>query len=187
MAFNNPASKFERALRAYLIAQGKATAANTFVANDSRARNVLPNRTIQATSFNPRYGHRPEGEVQFNIQHHAEALEQGADVGTDIQRVNMDKFLGDTMDSMAVGDAQSFNLLADAITTAGRALAVSDGSQAGDAQAAINADMVNFRCDWVKNGHPLLTRGHPDGNAVLWVEILNFSAFVSAANAAQEV
>ena len=93
----------------------------------------------------------------------------------------MDTFVGATADSMTVSDGNSLNVVADGITAAGRWLAQTDGTEAGDAIANDNADMANFRCDWIKMETPFLTRGKTDDKGDYWVEILNFSAFVRQA------
>ena len=202
MAFNNPSSKFERAVRQYLIQQGKATSADTFISNDTSTRSVLPNRTVQVAAFNPKVFFRPEGTVHCQIQHHFPALQQPiptqpgqaqppAPGNPDLQRVNFDKYFGDTLDSMLWGDGQSFESLADAITAAGRGLAI-DGSNGADPvqvqNAKNNADMANFRCDWVAQAEPAITRGNSEGadGKTFWVEIFNFKAFVSTASKAQD-
>ena len=182
MAFNNPSSKLERAVWFYLILQGKGTTADTFLADYSGTRS-LPNRTILATSFSPHRPFRPEGEVRLQIQHHFPAAAQPGETES-IQRVQKNVYLGETYDSMTVGDGQSLQITAEAITAAGRALAVdeSGGSDPVLAQlAADNPDMLEFRCDWIKQSNPFLVRGRPDGDASFWVEILNFEAFVSNA------
>lgn len=187
MAYNNPATKLERAVRAYLIAQGTATLADCFVAKDSRTR-VSPNRTIFCTDFTGKFPFSLEGTCQFQIQHHYEAFVQPDEPDINAQTVASDDYLGKTIDSMTQGDGQSFNLLANAITRAGRDLAV-DYSAAGDSaavkaqnalSAAQNADMLNFRMDWIKMGTPFLIRGKSD-DTDNWVEMLNFVAFVSNA------
>jgi hypothetical protein len=94
----------------------------------------------------------------------------------------MDEMVGDTIDSFACGDRQSLNRVADAITAAGRDLATSDGSAQGDKDAADNADMENFRCDWIKFAHPMITRGRASEDSTNWVEVVNLTAFVSNAS-----
>jgi len=186
MAFNNPASKFERAFRQFLIQQGAATEADCFIANDSRSRNILPNRTIIVVAFSPKNFFRSEGTCHVQIQHRFPALVQPGETNPDAQRIQMDAYLGDTIDSMVCGDGQSLELVADAITKAGRWLAQPDGTPEGAAIAQNNLDMANFRCDWIKQVQPFLTRGQseiePGGDKTFWAEILNFSAFVSTAS-----
>ena len=190
--FTSPATKLERAMRALLILQGKATWNDSFISNDSRAR-TLPNRTFVVSSFNPTKGWRPEGVCQMEIQHHFSAPVQPGQQVTQ-PSVDLDAYLGDTMDTLNLGGASNttnMGPLADAITAAGRWLATPDttddpNSSAGLAAAAIvaaNLDMANFRCDWVKMSTPEITRGSPNGSTN-WVEIIHLSAFVSHSNTA---
>lgn len=181
MGFISPCSKLERALRAFLILQGKATLESTFISNDARER-CLPNRTILASGFSPRVPHRQEGEVFFSVRHYFNVapLAQGEPDGA--QRAAMDAFVGASADSLTISDGNSLQAVADGITAAGRWLAQPDGTPEGDAIAAKNADMANFRCDWVKLATPFLSRGgKEDDKQSIWVESLNFSAFVSQA------
>lgn len=179
MAFNNPASKLERAVQAWLILQNKATQADCFISNDSRTRNILPNRTVKVVSFHPTKFYRPEGVCELQIQHHFPAVVQPNVTNINTNRVASDVWLGNTMDSMGFGDGQSLEAVADGITAAGRWLAKTDGTPAGDQIAADNADLANFRCDWVKASTPLLIRGNDESKSTNWIEILCFSAFVS--------
>ncbi|MEN6533314.1 MAG: hypothetical protein ABFD89_06600 [Bryobacteraceae bacterium] len=180
MAFIGPSSKLERAVKALLVLQGKADEGNTFISNDGRQRG-FPNRTILATGFSPTVPHRPDGRVYFGVQHHFRS--PGSDDGT--ARAAMDAFVGASADTLMVSDGNSLQAVADAITSAGRWLAQTDGTPEGDAIAKQNADMAGFRCDWIKLGDPFLTRGKTDDGGVEgaahWVEILNFTAFVSQA------
>ena len=178
MAAGNLASKLERAVWNYLLQQGKGTVENTYF-GDFNGERILPNRTIVATSFSPKKKFRPEGRCQLVIEHHFPAVSQDENFNT--QRVQKNEFVGGTEESMTIGDGQSYNLTADYITLAGRALAVSDGSPEGDTLAADNADMVGFRCDWIEESDPFLTRGRPNIEGVYWIEIMNFTAFVSNA------
>jgi len=179
--FTSPATKFERAVRAFVFLQGKGTLDDSFIANDSRDR-TLPNRTYVASSFSPDRSYRPEGVVTLDIQHHFAAVEQ-PDQTAQAQRVAMDAFVGDTMDALNADSGNpSLVNLADAITRAGRWLAVTDNTPEGDAIAAANPDMVNFRCDWIKFGQPLISRGKPDNDSSNWVEVIHLSGFVSHAS-----
>ena len=180
--FISPASKLERAVRALLILKGKATWDDTFISNDSRTR-VLPNRSFDVTSFSPTRPYRPEGVCQMQIQHHFSAPAQPGQVVTQ-PGVDLDAYVGDTFDTLNLGGAQNATdmaPLADAITQAGRWLAIPDPDDTTGAAALIvaaNKDMANFRCDWVKLATPLITRGH-DTRTTNWVEIIHLSAFVS--------
>ena len=186
--FISPASKLERAVRALLILQGKANWEDAFIANDSRTR-TLPNRTFVVRNFNPTRPHRPEGVCQLEIQHHFAAAAQPEQENT-APAVNLDAYLGDTFDTLNLGgnaEATDMKALADAITAAGRWLAIPDpNGTPGDAADKIvkaNLAMANFRCDWVKFSTPLISRGN-DSNSTNWVEIIHLSAFVSHATGA---
>jgi hypothetical protein len=196
MGFVSPSSKLERAVKAFLMLQGKAAVlidptkpvaedGNTFISNDGRVRS-FPNRSILATGFSPTSSKRPDGRVYFGVQHHFAAPGAGSTTG----RAAMDLFVGASADSLMVSDGDSMQVVADGITAAGRWLAQTDNTPEGDAIAADNADMVNFRCDWIKLADPFLVRGKADSGSTdgdwaeskgHWVEILNFIAFVSQA------
>ena len=183
--FVSPASKFERAMRALLILQGKGTWNDSFISNDSRLR-TLPNRTFIVSSFSPTRAWRPEGVCQMQIQHHFAATAQPGQAVTK-PSVSMDEYLGQTFDTLNLGgqtEATNMKKLADAITLAGRWLATPDPNDPTGTSAAIvaaNLDMVNFRCDNVKFSTPLITRGN-DNSTTNWVEIIHLSAFVSYSN-----
>lgn len=185
--FISPASKFERAMRALMIIHGKATWLDSFISNESRGR-ILPNRTFRVTSFSLTRGYRPEGVCQMEIWNFFDAVAQLDQVVTS-PGVNMDIYLGDILDTLNLGggaNATNMQPLADAITTAGRWLAIPDPDDTtGAAQAIVDAnlDMANFRCDWVKLGNPLITRGR-DTATTNWAEIVHLSAFVSHSNLA---
>jgi hypothetical protein len=176
-------SKLERAVRALLVLQAKGTWENTFLSNDSRDR-ILPNRTILTHSENFERSYRAEGVCHFSIQHHFKAALQPGD-GDRVRRVAMDAFVEATEATIFGFDpaGKSLNNLADQITAAGRWLAQTDNTPEGDKIAADNADMVNFRCDWVRKANPYLTRGHTQTHtgATNWVEMLNFVAGASTA------
>ena len=190
------ASKLERAARALIILQGKSQDStsfyengDTFVANDSRTRTVLPNRTCVVPVVNPQFGHRPEGVLHLQIQHKFRAFIQPDENDWEVRRLEADNYLGATMDTMGIGDGNSDSSmpqLAAALTAAGQWLAKVDPNAAvgspADKLAKNNADMVNFRVDWIRRAPGFLTRGFADEDSDIWVEILNFEVFVSYAN-----
>lgn len=191
-------SKLERAVRALLILQGKAmdgaaflANGDCFVSNDPRSRVALPNRTIVGVSTDMPRRHRPEGIVHLRIEHHSEAQEDQNDPNIEARRVAADMFLGNTLDTLGMGDQDnddSLAVVAGAITCAGRWLATPDPNPPADpviaaAEALIvknNSDMLNFRVDWVRRARPFHNRGH-DTSSVHWVEFFHFEAFVSYA------
>lgn len=183
--FSSPASKLERAVRALFVMQGVGTWQNTFIANESISR-PLPNRTIVVRQYNPRRPYRPEGDCHFEIQHHfASVAQPGQTIVT--PRVQLDAFVGDTIDLLNLGggtDYTDLDILADAISVAGKWLTIPDPNDTTGKAAAIvaaNTDMVNFRCDNVKYLNPFMTRG-TDSDTTNWVEILHLSAFISHAS-----
>ena len=177
MAYNNAASKLERAVRAFLISQGKTTTANCYTMNGSNDK-VLPNRVIGCVSFSPQRPYRAEGWVRLQIDHRFSGALDPNETDTDKQRWLIDSFLGDTLDSLMISDGNSLNTSADGITAAGRALA----TDPDPVVAADNSDMANFRCDTIKLGDPMHTRGKTDDQAAVWLEALHFMCFVSPAS-----
>ena len=183
--FLNPSGKLERALRALVALQingGQYVITDAFIANDSRPR-IFPNRTFAGTAFSPSKPYRPEGVVTLEIQHYFDSIAQPNQPDVDTPRVNLEAYFGATMDVLNLGGTNDQDLqpLAAAITQAGRWLAVPDNTPAGIQIAADNADMVNFRCDWVKFNTPMITRGKPENESIAWVEIIHLSAYVSNA------
>ena len=185
--FTSFTSKAEKAFRALLILQGKGTFNNSFVSNDSRPRK-LPNRTFVVTAFQPTRPYRPEGVCLLEIQHHFPAFVQPQQLNSinqkddNAQQNAIDTFFGDTMDTLNMSgtDDQDMQGLATNLTKAGRWLAVADGTPVGDQIAADNAEMANFRCDWVQFGNPMITRGR-DRDSTNWIEIIHLKCFISHA------
>jgi len=184
--FVSPATKLERAMRALMILQGNGSWLDTYISNQALDKDrILPNRTFVVRNFSPTKPYRPEGVCQLEIQHHFDATVQ-PETNPVQPRVDMDAFVGDTFDTLNMGggsDATDLQALATAITQAGRWLAIPDPDPTNKVSAAIvaaNADMVNFRCDWVKFSTPLITRGN-DTATTNWVEIVTLTAFVSHA------
>ena len=187
--FNSKPCQAEKAFRALLVLQGKASWDNSFVSNDSRVR-ILPNRTFVVSAFQPTRPYRPEGTVYLEIQHHFPAAIQAnqqnslGQIDYNAQNRLITNFLGDTMDTLNLGGTndQDMQPLATAVTNAGRWLAVPDGTPAGNQVAFDNSEMTNFRVDWVKFGSPMLTRGTEKGGTN-WIEIVHVVAQVSHASA----
>jgi hypothetical protein len=186
MPYTNPSTMIERAVRAYLIGQGKGTADKCYISLNSYYR-TANSRTFLVRNFMPNNAYRPAGVFQIEIQHVGEAIQQDNVANPDQMRVNMDNFVGATMLSMfAQSDGQGpLTVVADAITAAGRALAVDQSNGADPIAiqlAANNTDMVNFRVDWIKAAPSLMTRGETEGkNGTFWAESLNFMGFMSTA------
>jgi hypothetical protein len=187
MAYSNPATQVERGVRAFLLNQGKGTFASSFISLDDRMR--IPNsRTFIVTSLMLRNPFRPQGEFKLEIQHIGDAIAQPDEPQT-LNRTKIDAMVGETITSMfALSDGQSPLLaVADAITAAGRDLAV-DTSNGANAQWAMiaqaNQDMENFRVDWMRAEPILQTRGKAeiDRGSFFWMEVLNFGGYVSNAS-----
>lgn len=167
MAFHNPCSKLERAVRALLIQQGKAIEGEITTMNETQVK-VLPNRVVGGTSFSPERANRPEGAVRLQIDHHFSAEVDG--VGF---RAAIDLMLGETADTLGMGTSDIPYFVGEAITSAGRELSTIEG----------NEDMANFRCDWLRADSPMHTRGKPaESGAPVWIESLHYIGFVSDAS-----
>jgi hypothetical protein len=198
------ASKTERAVRALLILAGKTADAiefqangDCFVSNDSRSREVLPNRTCVVVTENPLRKHRPESIVHLQIQHHLPAILATGQNNLETERVNADQYVGDTVGTMTAATLDAGGnpidnddeglAVAQAVTACGQWLATPDPNQQDPATAAAeaqivanNKDMATFRMDWIRRANPFHTRGH-DTSTDHWVEILHFEAGVSYA------
>lgn len=176
MAFNNSASKLERAVRAFLVLQGKCAWADCVTMNGTSAK-AFPNRVVGSLSFSPTRNYRPEGTIRVQVDHRfsVEVLDDES------QRVALDAMVGDTQDTLGFGSGKDTSGVAAGITTAGRWLAANDGDGERAPKAVDNADMANFRCDDFVLDSPLHTRGKPDGDNVAWIESLHYVATVSTA------
>lgn len=178
MAFDL-SNKFELAVRQYLILQGVAEEGEIFLSNDSSSA-TLPNRKVLVDSFAPERPHRLEGVVTFQIQHHFAGTVQPGSSDPLVQMEGMAEFKSETEKAFGFTDGDSLNTVADAITQAAHWMATPDASPEGIAFAEKYNFMRNFRCDWVKMSSPYLVRGQAH-DSTNWVEVLNFSAFVSHA------
>lgn len=187
------ASKVERAVRAFIILQNPQFIIGNFLNNDcftsnSSQQRTLPNRTIVATSIDPQRKQRPEAIVHLEIQHNFSGTIQPGTTDQDTARVNLDQYVGETGDTMNISQLDNddaMDLLSAGITNAGRWLAIPPPNPATDPLgvqiATDNADMVNFRVDWVRLAHPLHTRGK-DQATTNWLEILHFELGCSYAS-----
>lgn len=157
-------------------------AQDTYFGDFNSAREA-PNRTITGVQFNPVKPFRPEGIVLLRIVHVFPAIAQSGE-REGVRLAAKNDLVESTWLAMSMGDAQNYNLAADAITQAGRMLAV-DASAGSDPKQVLaaeqNADMLAFRCDWIEQSSPFFRRGQNEDN--LWTEILEYRAFVSAATA----
>lgn len=178
----------------YLVNQGKGTWDNTYVSNDIRDRNT-PLRSMISPIVKSTKPYRPEGVVVLEIQHHFPISDPNNPYGPlDPQQAK--EWIGETFDSINCENPPSQNMgkLADGLTAAGRWLAIPPAAQVANptqaqitqyaldiAQAAANADMANFRVDWVMYSNPIYTRGRVEktDGGLFWAEIIHLEAFVS--------
>lgn len=185
MAYSNLSTQVERAVAAYLLLQGHGTPDKTFISLDTRIRTGR-SRTIVVSQFIPNNPFTAQGAFNFEIQHIWDAMDDA--VQPQIQsRAQMDAFIGETISAMfAQSDGNSpLVVVADAITCAGRSLAVDPNNGANPVTAEIaanNQDMVNFRMDWLKAAPVFQTRGKTELVAgFFWAEILHFQCYSSYA------
>ena len=173
--YSSPRSKLDRAIVAYLIAQGVGDNTNIFPANSSRDR-ALPNLTIHASGGSPEFP--LSGTYRFNVR--VICKYPGAIQPTDeltnyeTNRLAADELFASAVDALMQGETGTSTLAvtATAITTAGRALADSD--------PANHADMADFTCiQWLDTG---FDGGVPEEESSTWAEIATFQAVVTSAN-----
>jgi hypothetical protein len=184
--YSNPADQVERAVQSLLVNMGLGTLDATYLFNDGRVRCQAQNRTLLAESVRGQRPYRPEWVVHLQIQHWFPGVQQvqplqndqGVDVSpwTGNDRVNFNAFIGATVDLLGYDTDQAMTNVCANITAAGRWLAQTDGTPVGAQIAAANADMANFRVDWVKQGEPFITRGKPEGHtdSNSWAEVVHF-------------
>ena len=181
-------------MRSFLVNQGKGTWQNSFVTNDVRNR-VTPNRSIVSPAVRNVKPYRPEGVVVLDIQHHFPISDPNSPYGPQDPAQALE-WIGETFDSLNCENPPSQNMgkLADALTNAGRWLAIQPdplppnptAQQTAqynlDVQTANNnADMANFRVDWVRYADTQYTRGASASakDSLIWVEIIHLEAYVS--------
>jgi hypothetical protein len=164
-AIPNVGSQLDRAIVAYLISVEAGTADDTFPANGTGDKE-LPNTIVRSTGSThaPMEGGNEQWTVSIMVR--ASAVDPETGEPSESARVALDNRVGLVLAAMLQSeDGQTLNFTADAITTAGRALAVSDPTN--------NADMDQFTCQAVYyNG---AQRGNPDGEDAVWVEMRNFT------------
>jgi hypothetical protein len=183
--FTDPCSKLERAVRQLLILQGKAKDypdTDCYIGHYSQER-ALPSRSVIVPGFNVERSYRPEGICHLQIEHAFQAALQPNQSPSE-QRVGMDTWIGQTLDTLNLAGPdtdQNLSLLADAITAAGRWLAEPGTNPSPEDLKIVadNADMANFRCDWVKFNAPFIEKGHSPLTPTVWIVVVNLAAFVS--------
>jgi hypothetical protein len=185
----NCGTQLERAIRAYLIAQGAGTADDIYISNDSRTRAGLDTGLTDIMAVRSRVeGQELSGnEVwQVTLENKFGASPQPGQADINLNRVQMDLRVGKQMYQMLQADDSSPNTLKHtcaAISAAGRALAVdaSNGADPDQAQVAEdNADMVDFTCIFLRFLGS--ERGHPKDHSTAWVEKRIFEITACPAN-----
>jgi hypothetical protein len=183
MAYNKLRSKVNRAIAAYLVTQGAGGPDDVSPAN-STGKKGFPFTTVQATLSKPEVQLTGLRRVSVHISIKGSAVQNPDEPNPDQSRKDFDDRVGATYDAMMQSDdGQTLRATADAITTAGRALAV-DASNGVDPvqvlRAANNADMVDFTCQNVYDTGE--GDGEADGEGCSWEEILMFDVIASPSN-----
>jgi hypothetical protein len=174
--YSSPRSKLDRAIVAYLIAQGVGDNTNIFPANSSRDRS-LPNLTIHASGGSHEFP--LSGTYRFNVRvickYPAAIQPDAADpTNSETNRLAADALFAAAVDALMQGESGTSTLAvtATAITTAGRDLATTDPDN--------HADMADFTCiQWLDTG---FDGGVPEEESSAWAEIATFQAVVTSAN-----
>lgn len=160
----NFGSQLDRAIVAYLIAMGAGTAADTFPAYQSGTKK-LPNTTIRA--FQSQHEVKGSGNEVYNvsIQSKFPAAVQPGQSNPHANWLGSDRRIGLILAAMLqTDDGETLRKVATDITTAGRALAVSDPTN--------NSDMAEFTLEEIYFRGS--ARGTPEEDATAFVEVRNF-------------
>lgn len=143
-------SKIARAVRAHLISEGVGTAADVFC-EMSTADRTLPSTTI-VTGDGQEYPFAT-GNWRFTVSIvlRDTAVQDPDETNTNVSWTDANTRYSAIRDALTqIGGSQPLLYTAQTITTAGQALATSDGSDEGDLRAEDNADMAAFTCMWWK-------------------------------------
>lgn len=172
LPYNNLRSKLDRAICAYLIAQGVGTADDVSPWN-SVTTNTYPLTTVHSTISKPEVNFTGNRRISVQISIKGSAANATNNDDPDSVRAAFDARVAETMDAlMQTDDEQTLNYTANAITAAGRALATSSPKD--------NADMADFTLmEWYESGEGDGPTG-PDEEACAWNEILMFDAVCCA-------
>lgn len=174
-------SKLDRALVAYLTAQGVA---NTVLpARSSSTLDVSNGPVVVVRSHSGRPEAAPAAGIwrfQVEIAVYGEAAPAPANADPDAQRFSLDDVFGATVDALmqSADLGQSLDATTAAVNAAGRALAQSSNATV----AADNADMADFTLQfWIPTG---LDAGNPKGDdqETVWKEIATFEAVANCFN-----
>ena len=161
--YHNLGSKLDRALVAYLIGQGAGTARDVLPSNHSGTREV-PFTVVSAHRGTPNPAAMGTYDVDVRVQIEGLAGNQPGRGSRHQNRLLFDARVAKTYDALHLStDGVSLLATADAITAAGRALAVSDPDN--------DADMVDFGCLYMTDLG--FDRGEPKDEPGTFLEILN--------------
>lgn len=171
--FNRLRSKLNRAICAYLIQERAGTSEDTFPENSQEAR-TYPVTTVRAGIATPAVPLTAIRDVTVHITIKGSAASNPSNPGdTTTALWKFEQRLAGTNDLLNQSDdGRTLKATADAITLAGRALAVSD--------PVFNADMAEFTLQlWEPRGEG---DAEPDQEGMAWQEILIFRAICSPSN-----
>lgn len=168
-------SKLDRAIVAYL--QDRGVSENIYPANCSIERQT---KNVTVWSHNGTPSEQFSGSYSFQVMIEIEnsATQQPNEPNPEKQRAELDELTEDTHDAlMQTEDNENLKATAEAITLAGRELAVTDGTPEGDKRAENNADMAEFTCQWWEESG--LTGGRPNVEGGAFKEVLMFRAIAA--------
>jgi len=169
--YNILRSKLARAIVAYLIEQGAGTAADISPARSRQPKGYPCTEVIPAIS-RPEVQFAAVRRITVHISIKGTASKATPGEGLDAARQAFDARCAATYDALLVGDGQSFQATADAITDAGRALAVADPTG--------NADLADFTVQaWYEQGEG---EGTAEAEGCDWEEVLMFDAICCGSN-----
>ncbi len=185
--YNLLRSKLNRAIVAYLISVGAGSRNDTFAANVNRSsigqHKPGNNTTVQATLSKPEPYLTANRRITVHVRIRGSATQSPKEPNWEAARTTFDERVGAVYDALLQSDnAQNLRATAQAITAAGRALAVADDPSNPQSvqQAANNADMVDFTClGWYDMGEG---DGEPQQEANAWEEVLVFDALCCGSN-----
>ena len=148
MAAQDLQSKLNRSIRALLIAEGAGSTEDTFTEISSATRQ-LPNTTIDSGSASEHVMFTGNWRFQnVTLTMRDNAAVQPDDEINSPWVVAVERYNRIRVALSRIATSGSFAFLPGELTTAGRALAVSDGSESGDIIAADNADMADLTVMW---------------------------------------
>ena len=191
----NVGSQLERAVIAYLQACFKQAnlagltldVLNFFFSNDWKTR-AVPLIDVLAHKSTEDPPHTRNESYMVKIEAKWPGTNQAGVANTEFNWIQINNLMGIVMSALSQTNSGTdvsagARVTAQLVTQAGRALAV-DGSDGSDpaqvADAANNADMVSFTCDFVEFKGSL--RANTDGDSVWIKEVRNFEMRACPAN-----